>query len=280
MTKAVQDLTRASESTSETTIPILMGRLLEGRTVVISGAARERGIGKATARLFIEHGASVVLLDQNEDEVRQAASDVSGGTGTALGLACDVTRMDACVRAISQALEWKGSRGRIDALVNNAAVTQKRGIADISPDDYALVTDVVMRGTMQLTQAVLPTLRAQGRGSIVMISSLSAQQGGGIFGGAHYCAAKAGVLGFMRALAREFGSEGIRANAIAPGLVLTDFSRSGRTDEEKHASARSWPLARAGHPDEIASACLFLVSDLSSYMTGATLDVNGGAYMR
>jgi NAD(P)-dependent dehydrogenase (short-subunit alcohol dehydrogenase family) len=258
----------------------LVGRLLAGRTVVISGAARARGIGKATARLFVEHGASVALLDQDEAEARQAALDVAGDGGSAIGIACDVTRSDTCQQAIAQVLAWSGAQGRIDVLVNNAGVTQKRGIDAITADDYALVTDVVLRGTMQLTQAVLPAMRAQRSGSIVAISSLSAQQGGGIFGGAHYCAAKAGVLGFTRALAREFGPEGIRANAITPGLVLTDFSRSGRTDEEKHAIAHGWPLPRAGSPEEIASACLFLASDLSSYMTGATLDVNGGAYMR
>ncbi|WP_295857335.1 SDR family NAD(P)-dependent oxidoreductase [uncultured Xylophilus sp.] len=281
MSKFAQTSVLQSEDSNTAVVaPILTGRLLEGRTVVISGAARARGIGKATARLCVAHGAHVALLDQDAAEVGQAASDIAGAEGAALGVACDVTRMDACVRAIAQVLEWAGSRGRIDALVNNAAVTQKRGIADIGAADYDMVTDVVLRGTLQLTQAALPTMRAQGRGSIVMVASLSAQQGGGIFGGAHYCAAKAGVLGFTRALAREFGPEGIRANAVAPGLVLTDFSRSGRTDEEKHESGRSWPLARAGHPDEIASACLFLMSDLSSYMTGATLDVNGGAYMR
>ena len=114
----------------------------------------------------------------------------------------------------------------------------------------------------------------------VAIASLSAQQGGGIFGGAHYCAAKAGVLGFTRALARELGPDGIRANAITPGLILTDFSRSGSTDETKHAVAQGWPLGRAGSPEEIAGACLFLACDLSSYVTGTTLDVNGGAYLR
>jgi NAD(P)-dependent dehydrogenase (short-subunit alcohol dehydrogenase family) len=165
-------------------------------------------------------------------------------------------------------------------LVNNAGLTQKRGVADITAEDYARITDVVLRGTLQLTQAVLPTMRRQRSGSIVVVSSMSAQQGGGVFGGAHYCAAKAGVLGLTRALAREVGPEGVRANAITPGLVITDFSRSGRSDEDKHASVRDTPLGRAGSADEIASDCLFLASDQASYMTGATLDVNGGAYMR
>ena len=115
---------------------------------------------------------------------------------------------------------------------------------------------------------------------IIAMSSMSAQQGGGVSGGAHCCAAKAAVLGFTRAIAREFGPHGIRANAVAPGLTLTDFSRSGSTDEAKHASACGWPLPRAASPDEIAGACLFLASDLSSYVTGTAIDVNGGAYLR
>ncbi len=264
------------------------GRLLAGRVAVISGAGRARGIGKATARLFAEHGARVAMLDLDADEVRQAAADVAqglddressaGDKGVTLGLACDVTQRASCDAAIAQVLAWSG--GRIDVLVNNAGLTQKLGVAEITEEDFERITSVVLRGTVLLTQSVLPTLQAQGSGSVVMVSSLSAQQGGGVFGGAHYCAAKAGVLGFTRALAREMGPQGIRANAITPGLVITDFSRSGRSDEEKDALAQAWPLQRAGRPVELAGACLFLASDLSSYVSGATLDVNGGAYMR
>lgn len=130
-----------------------------------------------------------------------------------------------------------------------------------------------------MSQAVIPTMQAARAGSIVCISSMSAQQGGGVFGGAHYCAAKAGVLGLTRAMARELGPHNIRANAISPGLILTDFSRSGSTDASKHEKAQAWPMRRAGHPTEVAGACLFLASDLASFVTGATLDVNGGAHM-
>ena len=255
------------------------GKLLEGRTVIVSGAGRARGIGKATATLFVEHGARVAMLDLDAAEVRKAAADVSGDGETAIGIACDVTSKASCEAAISQVLEWREGGGRIDVLVNNAGVTQKRPVAEIGEGDLDLVVDVVLRGTIFLSQAVIPAMRRQKSGSIVAISSMSAQQGGGVFGGAHYCAAKAGVLGFSRALARELGPDGIRANAIAPGLVVTDFSRSSRSDEEKDASAQGWPLRRAGRPVELAGACLFLASDLSSFVTGATLDVNGGAHM-
>ena len=256
------------------------GALLAGRVAVISGAGRPRGIGRATARLFMAHGARVALLDLNEEEARAAAADLNETTGTdhAGGWACNVADAAACAAAIDGVLAWSG--GQLDVLVNNAGLTQKRGVAEISEADYDTITDVVLRGTLLLSQAALPAMRARHGGSIVNVSSMSAQQGGGVFGGAHYCAAKAGVLGLTRAMARELGSEGIRVNAIAPGLVLTDFSRTGRSDEDKHASGAGWPLPRAGHAAEIAGACLFLASDLSSYVTGTTIDVNGGAHMR
>ncbi len=267
-------------TSSAGTARVVTGRLLEGRVAVISGAGRSRGIGKATARLFLAHGARVALLDLDREEVEAAAADLSKNGSVAMGVACDVRSAAACDAAIGRVLEWSAAGGRIDILVNNAGLTQRRSVSEISGDDYELVTDVVLRGSLQLSQSVLPTMRAQRSGSIVFIASMSAQQGGGIFGGAHYCAAKAGVLGLTRALARELGAEGIRANAVAPGLIVTDFSRSGASDESKHARGSEWPLRRAGHAEEIAGACLFLASDLSSYMTAATLDVNGGAYMR
>ncbi|RYF35451.1 MAG: SDR family oxidoreductase [Comamonadaceae bacterium] len=256
------------------------GALLAGRVAVISGAGRPRGIGKATARLFLAHGARVALLDVDAAEAEAAATDLNAefAPDSARAWACDVADAAACAAAIAGVLAWSG--GALDVLVNNAGLTQKRGIAEISAADYERVTDVVLRGTLLLSQAALPAMRARHGGSIVNVSSMSAQQGGGIFGGAHYCAAKAGVLGLTRAMARELGSEGIRVNAIAPGLVLTDFSRTGRSDEDKHASGAGWPLPRAGHAAEIAGACLFLASDLSSYVTGTTIDVNGGAHMR
>lgn len=256
------------------------GALLDGRIAVISGAGRERGIGKATAKLFAAHGASIALLDLDEAEVMAAAADVASAGANAIGLVCDVSNPDSCKAAIDRVLAWPASRGRVDILVNNAGLTQRKRVADISLEDYGRITDVVLAGTLRLSQAVIPTMKSQRAGSIICVSSMSAQQGGGVFGGAHYCAAKAGVLGLVRAMAKELGPDGIRANAITPGLILTDFSRSGSTDESKHAVARDWPLGRAGDPAEIAGACLFLASDLSSYVTGATLDVNGGAYMR
>lgn len=248
--------------------------LLQGRTALITGAARERGIGRATARLFAQHGARVVLLDLGQEDPAAAARSIGPDH---MGLACDVRDAGDCRDAAARAMQWSG---RIDILVNNAAVTQRRGVMEVTAEDYELVTGVALRGTLQMSQAVIPQMIEQGGGSVICISSLSAQQGGGVFGGGHYCAAKAGVLGLTRAMAKELGPRGVRVNAVTPGLILTDFSRGQNTDDNKHELAKSFPLGRVGRPDDIAGACLYLASDLSSFVTGATIDVNGGFYMR
>jgi len=250
-----------------------MSRMLEGRVAIITGASRARGIGKATARLFADHGARVVITDVASESPVEAAAEIGREH---LGLVCDVRDKAACQHVAERVLAWGG---RLDILVNNAGVTQKRTVEEISPDDFDLVTDVSLRGTLYMSQSVIPAMKAQHRGSIICISSLSALQGGGVFGGAHYCAAKAGVLGLARAMARELGPDGIRVNSITPGLTVTDFSRGGSTDERKNEMAKGYPLGRPGQPAEIASVCLFLASDLASYVTGVTVDANGGSFI-
>lgn len=250
-----------------------MKGLLAGRVAVITGAARGRGIGLATARLFAEHGARVALLDLAGEDPQAAARTLDGEQ---LGIACDVTDAASCQAAVAEA---ESRLGPVDVLVNNAGLTQRRGVMDVTREDYALVTDVVLRGTLQMSQAVIPGMRSRRGGAIVCVASMSAQQGGGVFGGAHYCAAKAGVLGLVRAMARELGPDQVRVNGVAPGLILTDFSRGQNSDEHKHALGKTFPLGRVGAPVDVAGACLFLASDLAAFVTGTTLDVNGGAHM-
>ena len=136
--------------------------------------------------------------------------------------------------------------------------------------------DVNLRGVLYLSQAVLPQMKKQKTGSIACMSSVSAQRGGGILGGPHYSAAKAGVLGLAKAMARELGPEGIRVNCVTPGLIQTDISAGKISDEKKAEIASGIPLNRLGVTDDIAGAYLFLASDLSAYITGAVIDVNGG----
>ncbi|QEI05230.1 SDR family oxidoreductase [Pigmentiphaga aceris] len=244
--------------------------LLDGKVAIVTGAASLRGIGRATAKAFVAQGARIVVLDLDEAQAQAAAADLGQGH---LGLRADVTDRQACVDAVAKVQE---QFGQIDILINNAGITQPIKTLDISPANYEAVLDVNLRGTLYMSQAVLPVMRAQRRGSIVCMSSVSAQRGGGIFGGPHYSAAKAGVLGLARAMAREFGPDNVRVNAVTPGLIQTDITAGKLTDAMKVDILKGIPLNRLGDAQDVANVCLFLASDLSSYLTGVTLDVNGG----
>ena len=147
---------------------------------------------------------------------------------------------------------------------------------EIEPKNYEAVLDVNLRGTLYMSQAAVPQMRKQRSGSIICMSSVSAQRGGGIFGGPHYSAAKAGVLGLARAMARELGADNIRVNSITPGLIQTDITGDKLTPDMRADIIKGIPLGRLGDAADVANACLFLSSDLSAYLTGITLDVNGG----
>ncbi|MDR5799781.1 SDR family NAD(P)-dependent oxidoreductase [Caballeronia sp. LZ001] len=244
--------------------------LLDNQVVIVTGAASARGIGKATARALAAEGARIVILDLRQADAESAASDLGIGH---LGLACDVTDKAACVDAANAAIE---KYGRIDALINNAGITQPIKTLEISADNFDAVIGVNLRGTLHMSQAVIPQMKKQQQGSIVCMSSVSAQRGGGIFGGPHYSAAKAGVLGLARAMARELGPDHIRVNSITPGLIQTDITGDKLTPEMRTDIIKGIPLGRLGDAADIANACLFLTSGLSSYLTGVTLDVNGG----
>ncbi|MEA5163005.1 SDR family oxidoreductase [Cereibacter johrii] len=245
--------------------------LLDGLCVIITGAASPRGLGKATAKLFAEHGARVAILDLDAGAAEAAAADLGKGH---LGLACNVTDKDACEAAVAEVLD---RLGRIDVLVNNAGITQPLKIMDIGPANYDAVLDVSLRGTLYMSQAVIPAMRAQKSGSIVNLSSVSAQRGGGIFGGPHYSAAKAGVLGLTKAMARELAPDNVRVNAICPGFIATDITAGKLTPEMQKAVLDGIPMGRAGEAKDVAGCALFLASDLSAYCTGTEVDVNGGS---
>ncbi len=244
--------------------------LLKDKVAVITGGAGLNGLGFATARLMAAQGAKVAILDLARAEPAAVAAQLGGGH---MGLVADVTDKASCDAAAAAVLK---AFGRIDILVNNAGITQPRKTVDIAGADYDAVLDVSLRGTLLMSQAVIPAMQRQQGGSIVCISSVSAQRGGGILGGPHYSAAKAGVLGLARAMARELGPDGVRVNCITPGLIETDISKGKLTDEKKAEIAQTIPLGRLGAAADVAGACVFLASDLSAYCTGITLDVNGG----
>jgi NAD(P)-dependent dehydrogenase (short-subunit alcohol dehydrogenase family) len=244
--------------------------LLKGKTAVISGAAGPRGIGFAAARLFAEQGARVAILDIDQGAVGAAVRDIGQGH---LGLVCDVTDPDACKKAVADVV---AQFGKIDILVNNAGITQPVKFMEIDQPSWRRIIDVNLTGILNLSQAVVPHMRERRSGAIACMSSVSAQRGGGIFGGPHYSAAKAGVLGLAKAMARELGPDNIRVNCVAPGLIQTDITGGKLTEEKKAEIIAGIPLGRLGTAEDVARIYLFLASDLSSYTTGAVIDVNGG----
>lgn len=244
--------------------------LLSEKTAVISGAAGPRGIGYATAKTFVAQGARVAILDLDGAAAEKAAADLGPGN---IGVACDVTKAADCTRAIAKVM---AAFSQIDILINNAGITQAIKVWDIGEADWDRIQDVNLKGVLFLSQAVMPHMRAQKSGAIACMSSVSAQRGGGILGGAHYSAAKAGVLGLAKAMARELGPDGIRVNCVTPGLIQTDINAGKISDEKRVEILAGIPLNRLGVPQDVANIFLFLASDLSAYLTGNVIDVNGG----
>ena len=249
-------------------------KLLQDRSAIITGGGTPGGIGRATARLFAEHGARVAILDLAETDPAAAAAEIGPEHQ---GYVCDVRDGAACRATVEQVAV---SFGRIDVLIGNAGVVHGTRIDDITRAEYDEVVDTSLRGNFQMSQAVIPHLRARGAGAgagtIVLVSSIAGQVGGGLFGSSHYAAAKSGIFGLAKALARELAPDGIRANAIAPGVIDNDFTKGRMTREIKDEIAKKVPLGRLGTSEEVAKCCLFLASDLSSYVTGIVLSVNGG----
>jgi NAD(P)-dependent dehydrogenase (short-subunit alcohol dehydrogenase family) len=244
--------------------------LLLDRVAVVTGGAGERGIGFATAKTFAAQGARVAILDVDAAGAKAAAARLGAGH---LGLGCDVTDKASCQAAIAEVLKVTG---KIDILINNAGITQPIKVWDIDEASWDRIQSVNLKGVLFMSQAVMPHMRERRQGSIACMSSVSAQRGGGILGGAHYSSAKAGVLGLAKAMARELGADGIRVNCVAPGLIQTDINAGKISDVKKADILAGIPLGRLGVPQDVANIFLFLASDLSGYLTGNVIDVNGG----
>ena len=247
-----------------------MAGILDGKVAIISGAASLRGIGMATARMYAKHGAKIAIFDLDEKAAIEAAKTIGPEHR---GYACNVTDKQACETAVARVV---ADFGKIDVLVNNAGITQPAKVCDITAADWERIMSVNLTGVLFLSQAVIPQMKKQRSGSIACMSSVSAQRGGGILGGPHYSAAKAGVLGLAKAMARELGIDGIRVNCVTPGLIQTDINAGKISDDKKVEILAGIPLNRLGVPDDVAGAFTFLASDFSAYLTGAVIDVNGG----
>jgi NAD(P)-dependent dehydrogenase (short-subunit alcohol dehydrogenase family) len=254
-------------------------RLLD-RTAIVTGAGR--GMGLAIAKALFNEGARVTLIDIDEKGVVEAARQLDKKDDRVLGKRVNVTD-----RAEIQGLvkEMKAHWGGIDILVNNAggALDTPYRLEEIEEKDWNLVVDVNLKGAFLCCQAVIPEMGRQGKGSIVNISALAGHWRASL-AGVQYTAAKAGVEGLTRQLAYDWGKSGIRVNAVAPTVTLTGERVQGlweaKGEEEKKKVLSAIPLRRLGTPEEVASVVVFLASDESSYITGITIDVNGGRYLR
>jgi NAD(P)-dependent dehydrogenase (short-subunit alcohol dehydrogenase family) len=255
--------------------------LLRDKICVITGAASLRSIGYATAELFARNGAKIAIVDiaidgQSVDAITSSITRAAGVAPEILGVKCDIQLAEDCDRAISHVVETFGT---VDCLINCAGIVIAQSMLSITESDYDRILDVNLKGTFNICKSVLRVFAEQKRGTIVNLASVAAQRGGGLVGGAHYAASKGGVISLTRSIAREFGPLGIRANVICPSMIETGMLDGNVTAQQFKDIVAGIPLKRAGKPSDIAGACLFLASDLAAYVTGATLDVNGGSHI-
>ena len=244
-------------------------KLLDNKTAIITGATR--GIGRGIAVEFAKQGANVAFTYSSSVDAANALETELNALGIkAKGYQSNAAEFDTAQELAKEILKEFGS---IDILVNNAGITKDNLLMRISEDDFDKVIDVNLKSVFNMTKAVIRPMMKQRSGSIINMSSVVGLKGNA--GQSNYAASKSGILGFSKSVALELGSRNIRSNVIAPGFIETEMT--GKLDE---ATVQTWrdaiPLKRGGTPEDIANACVFLASDMSSYITGQTLSVDGG----
>lgn len=244
-------------------------KLLEGKTAIVTGASR--GIGRGIAQVFAQQGANVAFTYSSSAE---AANELEKEL-TALGVKAKGYKSNAASFDEAQKLadDVVSEFGSIDILVNNAGITKDNLLMRISEEDFDTVIEVNLKSVFNMTKAVQKTMLKQRKGSIINMSSVVGVKGNA--GQTNYAASKAGIIGFSKSVALELGSRNIRSNVIAPGFIETEMT--AKLDENVVKSWRDGiPLKRGGTPEDVANACVFLASDMSAYITGQTLNVDGG----
>ncbi len=245
--------------------------LLSGKTAIVTGASR--GIGAAIAQRLCGAGANVVLCSRSAEAVTQIAETLQKKGYTTLAMAADISQKADVEGLIEKTI---AQFSQIDILVNNAGITRDTLLMRLKDEDWDAVLQTNLTGTMYCTRAVLrPMIRRKG-GRIINISSVVGLTGNA--GQANYAAAKAGIIGFTKATAKEVGTRGITVNAIAPGFITTDMTAQISEDNQKQL-LELIPLRGFGHPEDVADAVCFLASDAARYITGQTLQVDGGMVM-
>ncbi|WP_287787341.1 SDR family NAD(P)-dependent oxidoreductase [Megamonas sp.] len=245
------------------------------QVVIVTGSGSPKGMGRVTAKTFANQGAKLVIVDINEAGVNETVDIIKQSGHEAIGIKVDITSKESVDAMVKTVLD---TFGRIDVLVNNAGISQKVTVEDMTLDDMKRIFNVNMFGLFLCSQAVLEPMKKQKYGRIVNLSSVSGKRGGGIFGGAHYSASKAGVLGFSKNLAREVAADGITVNSVCPGLINTEIWKS-LPKEQADKIIADIPAGRPGEPQEVADTICFLASKEASYITGEDIDINGGSHM-
>ena len=244
-------------------------RLLEGKTALITGASR--GIGKAIARKFASEGAHIAITNiADDDAFRTTVAELEAMGVKAKGYVSNAADFQDSQRVIT---EITADFGKIDILVNNAGITRDTLLMRMTEDQWDAVIAVNLKSVFNLTKAALQPMLKQRGGTIINMSSVVGVSGNA--GQSNYSASKAGILGFTKSVAKEVGSRNIRCNAIAPGFIITEMTEKLPEDVKKEW-AEKIPLKRGGTPEDVANTCLYLASDLSSYVTGQTIHVCGG----
>ena len=240
---------------------------------IVTGGGR--GIGRAIAARIAEAGAEVIVADIDSALAKKTAEELREECGESIGIQVDVAQEESIEAMTKTALK---EFGRVDILINNAGIIFRTRFQDISLEEWKSTLQVNLTGPFLCTRALLPIMKKNSYGRVVNISS-SAGRSVSTLGGAHYTASKAGLLGFTRAVAKEVASFGITINAVCPGLIDTKMVRDTTTKEELEAFKNSFPIQRLGLPGEVGDLVVFLCTEKASYITGATVDINGGDLM-
>lgn len=247
-------------------------KLLEGKVAVITGAAR--GIGKAIALKFASEGADIAFTDLAIDEIGKATEQEIAALGVrAKGYASNAANFEEAHNVVAEIVK---DFGRIDILVNNAGITRDGLMMRMTEQQWDMVINVNLKSAFNFIHAVTPIMMKQKGGSIINMASVVGVSGNA--GQCNYSASKAGMIGLAKSIAKELGSRGVRANAIAPGFIITDMT-AALSDEVKAEWAKQIPLRRGGTPEDVANVATFLASDLSSYVTGQVIHCCGGMNM-
>jgi len=247
---------------------------LEGKVAIVTGAAS--GIGRGIAIRLAEMGASVAVLDVNKENGLETVATVTAEKGRGIFVKCDVRSRSECRNAVDRTI---ASFGKIDILCNNAGIAIRKDVVELAEEDWGLAIDVTLKSIYLLSHEVIPNMIQNGGGSIINTGSGWSLKGGGR--AASYCAAKGGALNLTRAMAIDHGKQNIRVNCVCPGdiqtpMLLSECAQLGQDIDAFMQAAADRPLGRVGTPDDVANAVLFLASDMSSWVTGTHLVVDGG----